>query len=51
MKDSQIVRCREKPRKTTSQTTKKDLYLNSLLLDMIYSRTSWRSLIHVTDPI
>jgi hypothetical protein len=49
MEESQI-RSRERPRKTIRETIWKDLEVNELDPNMVYDRTLWRNLIHVTDP-
>jgi len=50
VKGSQITRGRVRPRKTIRETIKKDLEINELEKNMIFNRTLWRRLIHVTDP-
>ena len=50
MKGSSIVRGRGRSRKTIGKTIKKDLEFNGLIVNMIYDRTFWCCLIHVTDP-
>jgi len=50
MEDSQIARGRGRPRKTIRETIKKDLEVNELDPNLVYDRTLWRNLIHLTDP-
>jgi len=50
MEDSQITRGKGRPRKTIRETIKKDLEINELERNMVYNRTLWSNLIHVTDP-
>jgi len=50
MEESQIRRSRGRPRKTIRETIWKDLEVNELDSNMVYDRTLWRNLIHVTDP-
>jgi len=47
MKESQIIRGRGRPRKTIRETIRKDLEI--LDPNLVYDRTLWRHLIHVTD--
>jgi len=50
MEGSQITRGRGRPRKTIREAIRKDLEINELEKDMVFDRTLWRRLIHVTDP-
>jgi len=50
MEDSKITRGRGRPRKTTTETIKKDLEINELDQNMVYDRTLWHNLIHVANP-
>jgi len=51
MEESQVKRGRGRPRKTVSETIRKDLGVNELdLNNLVYDRTLWRNLIHVADP-
>jgi len=50
MEDSQITRGRGRPIKTLRETITKDLDINELDRNMVYSITLWRNLIHVADP-
>jgi len=34
----------------TRETSRNDLEINELDRNIVYDRTSWRNLIHVTDP-
>ena len=49
MEDGQITRGRGRPRKTITETIRKDLEINNLDQNMVYDRTLWRNLIHVAD--
>lgn len=46
MEDSQIPRGRGR----SGKTIRKDLIINELDGNMVYDRTLWQYLIHVTDP-
>lgn len=50
MEGSQIPRSRGRPKKTITETIKKDLEINELEKDMVFDRPLWRRLIHVADP-
>ena len=50
MEGSAIGRVRERPRKTIDEIIKKDLDFNGLSIDMVYDKTQWHHLIHVTNP-
>ena len=47
MEGSIVTRCKGRPRKTISETVKRDLHVNGLNINMIYDRALWRRLIHV----
>lgn len=42
MEGSTIAIGRRRPRKTINEIIKKDLYVKSLFIDVIYGRTLWR---------
>jgi len=46
MEESHVKRGRGRPRKTI----RKNLKVNELYPNLVYDRTLWRNLIHVTDP-
>ena len=44
-------KCRRmKPRKTIRETIRNDLEVNEFDPNMVYDRTLWRNLVHITDP-
>jgi len=47
---SHVKRGRGRPKKTIRETNRKDLEVNKLDSNLVYDRTLWRNLIHVTDP-
>ena len=49
MEGSLIARDRGRTRKTTCETIKRDLDFNSLNVNMIYDKTLWHRLIHITN--
>jgi hypothetical protein len=49
MEESLVKRGRGRPRKTIREPIRKDLEVNELDLNLVYDRTLWRNLIHVTD--
>jgi len=50
MEDSPITGGRGRTRKTIRETIRKDLGINELDPNMVYDRTLWLILIHLTDP-
>ena len=50
MEGSPIPRGRGRPRKTISETIKKDLNVNGLNVNMIFDRIIWCHLIYVANP-
>ena len=50
MKGSSIARGKGRPRKIVGETIKRDLNFNSLNVNMIYDRSLWHHLIHVSRP-